>query len=56
MIMLNVLQRQLTVEVDVAAPFRGFDMADVAFNSDRRAFLCEWAVAVGLALKSIPLE
>lgn len=53
-ILLNVLKRQLTVEVEIAEPFRGFNMADVNFNSDKRASLCEWAVAVGLGLKAVP--
>lgn len=53
-ILLNVLKRQLTVDVEIAEPFRGFNMADVNFNSDKRASLCEWAVAVGLGLKAVP--
>ncbi len=54
-ILLNVLRRQLTVEVEIAQPLRGFDLsgegAHVNFDSDRRGLLCEWAVAVGLGLK-----
>jgi Tfp pilus assembly PilM family ATPase len=54
-ILLNVLRRQLTVEIEVAQPLRGFDLssegAHVNFDSDRRGLLCEWAVAVGLGLK-----
>ena len=54
-ILLNVLRRQLTVEVEVAQPLRGFDLssegAHMNFDSDRRGLLCEWAVAVGLGLK-----
>ena len=50
-ILLNVLRRQLTVEIEVAQPLRGFDMMNVSFDSDRRGLLCEWAVAVGLGLK-----
>jgi type IV pilus assembly protein PilM len=50
-ILLNVLRRQLTVEVEVAQPLRGFDMMNVDFDSDRRGLLCEWAIAVGLSLK-----
>jgi type IV pilus assembly protein PilM len=53
-ILLNVLKRQLTVEVEIAEPFRGFNMADVNFSNDKRASLCEWAVAVGLGLKAVP--
>ena len=50
-ILLNVLRRQLTVEIEVAQPLKGFDMTNVNFDSDRRGLLCEWAVAVGLSLK-----
>jgi type IV pilus assembly protein PilM len=50
-ILLNVLRRQLAVEIEVAQPMRGFDLANLGFDSDRRGMLCEWAVAVGLSLK-----
>jgi type IV pilus assembly protein PilM len=50
-VLLNVLKRQLAVEVEVAQPLRGFDMTNLHFESDKRDLLCEWAVAVGLGLK-----
>jgi type IV pilus assembly protein PilM len=50
-ILLNVLRRQLTVEIEIAQPMRGFDIATVHLDCDRRSPLCEWAVAVGLGLK-----
>ncbi len=54
-ILLDVLKRQLAVEIEVAQPLKGFDMSrergNVDFDSDRRGLLCEWAVAVGLSLK-----
>ena len=54
-ILLNVLRRQLAVEIEVAEPLRGFDLSSgrgkVSFYGDRRGLLCEWAVAVGLGLK-----
>jgi len=50
-ILLNVLKRQLAVEIELAQPLRGFDMMSLNFDSDRRGLLCEWAVAVGLGLK-----
>ena len=50
-ILLNVLRRQLTVEIGVAEPLRGFNMMNVDFGSDKRSLHCEWAVAVGLGLK-----
>ena len=54
-ILLDVLRRQLAVEIEVAEPLRGFDLsngkANVNFYGDRRGLLCEWAVAVGISLK-----
>jgi type IV pilus assembly protein PilM len=50
-ILLNVLKRQLAVEIEMAQPLRGFDMTSLNFDSDRRGLLCEWAVVVGLGLK-----
>jgi len=50
-ILLNVLKRHLTVEVEVAQPLRGFDMTGVNFGDDGKSTLCEWSVAAGLGLK-----
>ena len=54
-ILLDVLKRQLAVEIEVAQPLKGFDTSrerqNLNFDSDRRGLLCEWAVAVGLSLK-----
>jgi len=54
-ILINILKRQLAVEVEAAQPLKGFDLssekANINFDSDRRGLLCEWAVAVGLSLK-----
>jgi type IV pilus assembly protein PilM len=50
-ILLGVLRRHLTIEIEIAQPLRGLDMTNVNFDSDRRGLLCEWAVAVGLSLK-----
>jgi type IV pilus assembly protein PilM len=52
-ILLNVLRRQLTVEIELAQPLRGFDLMNVDFGGDRRGLLYEWAVAVGLSLKGL---
>jgi len=52
-ILLTVLKRQLTVEIEMAQPFRGIDMVNINFDSDRRGLLCEWAVALGLGLKGL---
>lgn len=50
-ILIKVLKRQLAVNIETAQPLRGFDMADVDFNSDKRSTLSEWSVVVGLSLK-----
>ena len=54
-ILLDVLKRQLAVEVQVAQPLKGFSMSrereNLKYDSDRRGLLCEWAIAVGLSLK-----
>jgi len=54
-VLLEVLRRQLPVEIEVAQPLRGFDLSskrtNLNFGGDRRDMLCEWAVAVGLSLK-----
>ena len=50
-ILINILKRQLAVEIEIAQPLRGFDLMNLNFGNDRRGLLCEWAVAVGLGLK-----
>ncbi len=50
-ILLTVLKRHLTVEIEMARPFHGIDMVNINFDSDRRGLLCEWAVALGIGLK-----
>jgi len=54
-ILMNVLKRQLTVEIEMAQPLKGFylssEKTNINFVSDRRGLLCEWAIAVGLSLK-----
>jgi type IV pilus assembly protein PilM len=54
-ILLDVLRRELAVEVEVAQPLKGFDLSSKSVNinssGDRRGLLCEWAVAAGLSLK-----
>jgi len=52
-ILLNVLRRRLTVEIEVAQPLKGFNLMNVDFGGDRRGLLYEWAVAVGLSLKGL---
>ncbi len=51
-ILLDIMRRQLTVEIEIAEPFRGFDLSNEKMNMmDYRGLLCEWAIAVGLSLK-----
>jgi type IV pilus assembly protein PilM len=50
-ILLDVLRRHLSLDIEVAEPLRGFDVMNIDFDSDRRGLFCEWAVAVGLSLK-----
>ncbi len=54
-ILIDVLRRQLSVNIEIAQPLRGFDLSNdrsnLNFEGDRRGLLCEWAIAVGLSLK-----
>ncbi len=55
-VLLNILRRQLTVEIEVAQPLRGFDMTNIEFANDKRGLFCEWAVVAGLGLKGVSVE
>ncbi|MHC4123867.1 MAG: pilus assembly protein PilM [Planctomycetota bacterium] len=56
-LLIDVLKRQLSVDIEVAHPLRGFNLTAVDFDSDRRKdFLCEWTVAVGAGLKKLNLQ
>jgi type IV pilus assembly protein PilM len=50
-ILLDVLRRQLAVEIEIAQPLKGFDISNIKFDVCKRGSLCDWAVAVGLSLK-----
>ncbi|MBN1392919.1 MAG: pilus assembly protein PilM [Sedimentisphaerales bacterium] len=50
-ILLDVLRRHLTVEIEVAQPLKGLDITNANFDDDKRKLHCEWAVAMGLGLK-----
>ncbi|MHC4132604.1 MAG: pilus assembly protein PilM [Planctomycetota bacterium] len=52
-ILLNILKRQLSVEVEVAQPLRGFEIADNEFDGAKQGLFCEWAVVTGIGLKGI---
>ena len=49
--LLDTLKRHLGVEIKVVQPLRGFDLTKTHFASSQKNTLCEWAVAVGLAMK-----
>jgi type IV pilus assembly protein PilM len=50
-VLMDALRRHLNVDIQVAQPLRGFDLSRAAFDRRPNPNLCEWAVAVGLALK-----
>jgi type IV pilus assembly protein PilM len=52
-ILLSILKRQLSVEVEIAQPLRGFDMASNEFDGVKGDLLCEWAVVTGTGLKGV---
>jgi type IV pilus assembly protein PilM len=51
--LIEALQKHLGVEICVAEPLRGFDLSRAAFNRRPNPLMCEWAIAVGLALKGV---
>ena len=55
--LLNALRRQLSVDIEIAQPLRGFDLSKANFNNERRGgLMSEWAIAVGLSLKGLKAE
>lgn len=54
--LIEALQKHLGVEICVAEPLRGFDLSNAAFNRRPNPLMCEWAIAVGLALKGVELS
>ncbi|MBE0534298.1 MAG: pilus assembly protein PilM [Phycisphaerae bacterium] len=51
--LLNALRRHLGVDVTVARPLRGIEMANTVINRRRNIEMSEWAVAVGLGMKGM---
>lgn len=49
----EALGRHLGMEIKIAEPLRGYDLARANFNRRRNPQMCEWAIAVGLALKGV---
>lgn len=54
--LIEALRRHLGVTIDVAEPLRGFDLSNATFSRRRNPQMCEWAIAVGLALKGLELS
>lgn len=52
--LLDALRRQLSMDIEIAQPLRGFDLSKVNLNDERRGgLMCEWAITVGLSLKGL---
>lgn len=49
--LMEALRWHLGVEIRIAEPLRGFDLAGARFDRRCHPQLCEWTIAVGLALK-----
>lgn len=54
--LIDALRRHLGVKICVAEPLRGFDLSHAGFNRRPNPKMCEWAIAVGLALRGIELS
>ncbi|UCF16109.1 MAG: pilus assembly protein PilM [Phycisphaerales bacterium] len=54
-ILIDVLRREMSINIEVAEPLKGIDMssegASIGFGDGRRGLLCKWAVVVGIGLK-----
>jgi Tfp pilus assembly PilM family ATPase len=53
--LMDALRRHLGVNIRIAEPLRGYDLSKADFNRRQNPQMCEWAIAVGLALKGIEL-
>jgi type IV pilus assembly protein PilM len=51
--LIEALRRHLGMEIKIAEPLRGYDLTRANFNRRRNPQMCEWAIAVGLALKGM---
>ncbi|MBL7214461.1 MAG: pilus assembly protein PilM [Phycisphaerae bacterium] len=54
--LMDALRRHLGVNIRIAEPLRGYDLSKANFNRRRNPQMCEWAIAVGLALKGMDIE
>lgn len=55
-VLMDALKRHLGVEIRIAEPLRGYDLTRANFNRRSNPQMCEWATAVGLALKGMDTE
>lgn len=51
-LLVNAIKEQLGCRVELCNPFRGFDMSNWQFGSDRRGMMSDWNGAVGVALRN----
>lgn len=56
MALMDALKRHLGVEIRIAEPLRGYDLTRANFNRRPNPQMCEWATAVGLALKGMKID
>ena len=54
--LIDALRKHLGVSIRLAEPLRGFDLTRANFNRRPNPQMCEWAIAVGLALKGLELN
>jgi type IV pilus assembly protein PilM len=54
--LMDALRRHLGMDIVIAEPLRGFDLSGANFNRRPNPQMCEWAIAVGLALKGLQLQ
>lgn len=54
--LMDALHRHLGVDIRIAEPLRGYDLSRANFNRRSNPQMCEWAIAVGLALKGMDLN
>ena len=54
--LMDALQRQLGVDICVAEPMKGFDLSRTCLDRRLNPQMCEWSIAVGLALRGLELN
>lgn len=54
--LIDSLHKHLGVTIRVAEPLRGFDLSGANFDRRPNPQMCEWAIAVGSALKGLELD